>query len=82
MNVQGPVLKVVAVVGVLICLAWFEHMLAFGALFDAELRTVHKFEKELQRNLPLKLFTDEATFLQERKNPKTKWSYSPITLVD
>jgi hypothetical protein len=81
-NVQGPVLKVVAVVGILICLAWFEHMRAFGALFGAKLKTVHKLEEALKQNLPLTPFTDEAAILMERKKPKTKWSYSPITLVD
>ena len=79
-NVQGPVLKVVAVVGILICLAWFEHMRAFGVLFGAKLKTVHKLEEALKQNQPLTPFTDEATILQDRK--KTKWAYSPITLVD
>ncbi len=79
-NVQGPVLRVVAVVGILICLAWFEHMRAFGALFGAKLKTVHKLEEALKQNQPLTPFTDEATILQDRK--KTKWAYSPITLVD
>lgn len=81
-NVQGPVFKVVAVVGILICLAWFEHMRAFGVLFGAKLKTVHKLEEELKQNLSLTPFTDEAAILQDRKRPKTRWSYSPITLVD
>lgn len=81
-NVHGPVLNVVAVVGVLICLAWFEHMRSFGFLFGTKLKTVRKLEEEMELNLPLRPFTIETVILQERKWPKTNWAYSPITLVD
>jgi hypothetical protein len=81
-NVRGPVLKVVAAVGILVCLSWFEHMRSFGTLFGAKLNTLHKLEDALEKNSPIKPFTEEATVLLNPKKHRNKWSYSPITLVD
>jgi hypothetical protein len=87
-NVQGGVLVVVGIVGILVCVAWFEHMRSFETLFAAMLRTL----RSLESDLPSKPFTilHESLKVGEQKGeggePKSdqeiKWRYTPLTIVD
>lgn len=82
-NVQGAVLVIVGVVGILICVAWFEHMRSFGILYGAKLGTLRSMEEDL----PLKPFTVETEALKKHDqkdsgNADIKWRYTPLTVVD
>jgi hypothetical protein len=82
-NVQGGVLVVVGVVGILVCLAWFEHMRSFGKLYRAKLQTLRLLEDAMTKNEPLKPFIIETGLLKSPPTPGDRtWRYRPITFVD
>lgn len=81
-NVQDKVLGIVAVAGFLICLAWFEHMRSFGKLYFAKLSTLRKLEENLREQRPLNPFTIETELLTNPDSKRTKFRYTPLTLVD
>jgi len=61
-NVQGWVFGVVGIVGILICLAWFDHMTSFGKLYFAKLETLRSLEADLKL---LKPFATETAILMK-----------------
>jgi hypothetical protein len=77
------------VIGVLICLAWFDHMASFGKLYFAKLETLRSLEDELN---VLKPFAKETAILKKPANAaensrdnneeKPKWRYRPLTVLD
>ena len=79
-NVQGPVFGVVAVVGILICVAWFEHMRSFGALYRAKFDTLRTLEKWESPSRPFTIETEALT--KSPSGPRKKWRYTPITFID
>jgi hypothetical protein len=82
-NVQGKVLLVVAVVGIFVCVAWFDHMGSFGKLYFAKLETLRVMETEVGS---LKPFTIETELLRrparKQQGAKPRFRYRPLTLVD
>jgi hypothetical protein len=86
-NVQGAVLVIVAVVGIVVCLAWLEHMRSFGALYLAKLGTLRRLEADMEKYQLLKPFTLETEALTKREprgggEAPLKWRYTPLTVVD
>jgi hypothetical protein len=81
-KVQDQVLRIVALVGVLICLAWFEHMRSFGKLYLAKLSTLRALEEDLKEHRPLQPFQIETDLLLHPKKKKLRFRYTPLTLVD
>jgi hypothetical protein len=71
-HLQRPVQIVVGVTGVTICLLWFLHMLAFGALFRAKFDILRKMEK----GLAFQIFLEEWAIL------KDDLRFSMLTVID
>jgi len=69
-KIKAEFLVVVAIVGIIICGAWFLHMFSFGTLFHAKRATLQKLEADLL----LKPFGIEQTV-------RSKW-YIRLTIVD
>lgn len=88
-SVQGAILGIVGVVGIVICIAWFEHMRSYGKLYLAKLSTLRHLEEDLENDRPLKPFMFETEQLKpveddekSTQNKSIKWGYTPLTLVD
>jgi hypothetical protein len=85
-NVRGAVLVTVALVGVLMCIAWFEHMRSFQALYAAKFATLRRLEEDLENNRALKPFTLETEALKKHDrigqgDAAIKLGYTPLTAV-
>jgi len=86
-NVQGPALIIVGVVGILMCIAWFEHMRSFGKIYGAKFGTLRRLEEDLEKDQSLKPFIVETEILQnpdqkDAGDEPSEWRYIPITMVD
>ena len=60
--VRGGVLVIVALVGIIVCVAWILHMSSFADLFSAKTATLCKLEEKL----PFQLFSTEKQELKEK----------------
>jgi len=85
-NVQGWVFFVIAVVGILVCAGWFEHMRSFEKIYKAMFGTLESLERDLGTGRPLRPFTLTTAALRkdgvEPTQPPAKWRYRPVALVD
>ena len=91
-NVRGPVLLVVALGGMVVCVAWFQHMKSFGTIFLAKLGTLRDMEEDLSKQRSLKPFTVETEKLREQqekpeqesapRKEDIKFRYRPLTVLD
>lgn len=83
-NVQGAVLVIVAIVGILVCVAWFEHMRSYGILYLAKLGTLRTLEEDMEKDRPLMPFTVETEALKkhDQREAHVKFRYTPLTVVD
>jgi hypothetical protein len=88
-NVQGKVLVVVGLAGILICAAWYTHMGSFGAIYRAKLKTLRSLETA--GGLPLQPFTEETKLLLRpgkvapqaaEPSPEPEFAYPKIASVD
>jgi hypothetical protein len=78
-NVRGSVMIVVAFVGMIVCLAWFEHMRSFGMIYAAKFHTLRQLEGSGDEGP----FTVETRYMSSSPAPAVaRWRYTPLTFVD
>ncbi|MCK4842440.1 MAG: hypothetical protein KAT04_11270 [Methylococcales bacterium] len=72
-NVQGHVLTLAGLVGILLCIVWVMHMQAFGAIYRAKFDVLRKIES---KHSLFHIFDEEWKFL--KANPRFKL----LTFID
>lgn len=80
-NVEGPVLAIVVIVGVLVCVAWFSHMRSFAWLCAAKLSALRELEGRLPAQ-PFGIETERLAQLTAHVRGRRTLGYMPMTLVD